>query len=394
MLFFESEELVTIHDLEKWRVQMKRNGTRMMAWLLVAMLFFSQTSVFAENESGTITIGGAGSGKEVSFSVADLKAIPQEAQIHEDYTYNTKSGEKTAKVTGVSLAYILKEVAMVTALEAEVLMSASDGYAIEPQLLSDLFDDTLKYVVAYEVDGQLLDDDGIADQEDVRVYRKQKEAGEFGTVFKLVASISIGEAISVEDTADTSTELVTVFSDLEGQKEVIKTAVNELVSRKVIDGMGDGLYHPELNFTRAQFCKMLIAGMEIELAEYTGAFTDVKSADWHANYIQTAVGIGLFNGYPDGSFLPEKMITRQEMAAVAARAAVYEEKVSQEKLEKFVMSKSLFTDKESVPDWAANGVAWLEAQGVFNDITENSFLPTEMVNRGEAALVVYRVLFQ
>lgn len=82
------------------------------------------------------------------------------------------------------------------------------------------------------------------------------------------------------------------------------------------------------------------------------------------------------------------------MASVAGRAAVLAEKVAQEKMDKFVMEKSNYLDKELVQEWAANEVAWLEAQGVFAEIATENFEPTKIVNRAEAALIVYNTLFK
>ncbi|MDD4677601.1 MAG: S-layer homology domain-containing protein, partial [Tissierellia bacterium] len=340
-----------------------------------------------------------------------LKGMPEEAQIAQDYVYNSKGGEKTVQIKGVSLAYLLKEKAGVTAEEGNVEFFAADEWPIDPQTLQDVLNDELKFVLAYEVDGEAIDNDE-AVIEEITVYRNLKEEGEFNTVFKLVNKIIVGEAEAVEEeepaepieeetpevevpdteTPEEETEEV-VFTDIIEEYKFAEEAIYDLVNKKVIDGMGGGLYAPGGEFTREQFCKIIVAALEYELKDYEGTFSDIATDRWSAPYVQAAVDSGLFKGYPDGTFLPEQVITRQEMAVVAARAAVAKGLVDQAKVDKFVMEKSDYLDKEDVADWAGNAVAWLEAQDVFVGIAEENFEPVKNVNRAEAALVVFNTLF-
>lgn len=360
--------------------------------LLAISLILSQATVLAAADGSALEIAGTGVETEIKLSVEDLKAMPSDAQVDEEFLYNSKTGEKTAKVKGVRLAYVLKEVAKVSVENAEVIFEASDGYQIDPQLLEDIYNEALKYTLAYEVDGQAINDDDLAETEEVRVYRKQKEAGEFGTVFKLISKVTVGEGI--EKTEEDTVDNTIVFTDITEEFKYAEDAINELVAKGIVEGVGDGKYSPQSEFTRAQFCKMVVLGLNLEEKTYGGGFSDVAAGSWYANYVQAAVDSGLFTGNTDGTFLPNKSITRQEIAAVAARAAVFSEKVSAEKLNKFVMDKSNYTDKADVKAWAANGVAWLEAQGVFTDIAASSFEPERVVNRAEAAVVVFRTLFK
>lgn len=370
---------------------------KVSALLLVIVMLFSQV-VFAEGEA-VVVINGEGVEKELSLTLDELKAMPEEAQIDEEYIYSSKTGEKTVTVKGVSLAYVLKELAGLKVEEADVAMVASDGYPIDPQMLTDIMAESLKYVIAYEVNGLAIDNDENPETDEIVVYRKVKESGEFGTVFKLVAEITVGEAIEptveepvVEDPVAEEPAAV-VFTDLTDEFAFAKSAIEGLAQKGIVNGKGNDLFDPAGSFTRAEFCKIAVVSLGYELVEYKGGFSDVKASDWFAPYVQTAVDNGIFTGYPDGTFMPIKVINRQEIAAVAGRAAVMAEVVAQEKLNKFVMEKSNYEDKLLVPEWAANEVAWLEAQGVFAGVAEGQFQPTKVVNRAEAAVIVYNTLF-
>lgn len=370
--------------------------TKLISLVVAIVLILSQVSVFASADNYVLEIVGT---TQLKLTLEELKAMPKEAQINEDYIYNSKTGEKTAKIKGVSLEYILKQKANVKLENGQVLFEALDGYPIDPQTLQDVFNDELKYVLAYEVNGEKIDNDKNIENDEITIYRKVKQAGEFGTVYKMVNKITIldSEPTQQETTLPEETPVATPsakFTDITEEYKYAETAIYALANKGILDGMGEGLYAPQNQFTREQFCKIIVASLGYETKGYTGTFSDVASERWSAPYIQAAVENGLFVGNPDNTFLPEKVITRQEMAAVAARAAVAAEKVAQEKLNKFVMDKSNFADKEAVAEWAGNSVAWLEAQGVFEGIAKDNFEPLKDVNRAEAAVVVFNTLFK
>ena len=378
---------------------MFRKGSKMSVLLLAIILILSQSMVFAETvKEHVIEITGVGV-TGLKLTLEDLRNMPEEAQIDEEYIYNSKAGEKTVAVKGVSLAYLLVEKAGLTAENAEVNFTAADGYKIDPQLLKDILNEDLKYVLAYETDGEAIVDKDNPDNELITVYRKVKEEGEFNTVFKFVNKIEVGEASEEVEEPEVDTEVPVetediVFTDITEEYKYAEMAIQELAKKGIINGMGNGLYAPEGEFTRAQFCKIVVESLGIEQVDYKDGFTDVKSADWFAKYVQAAVDAELFEGYPEGDFMPNKVITRQEMAVVVARAAVQADKVKQEKVDKFTMDKSAFEDKADVPAWAEHAVAWLEAEGAFSDIATENFEPVKVVNRAEAATVVYNTLFK
>jgi len=394
-----------LNKQERWGSIMVNKKFKIVSIVLAMVLILSQGVVFADNTNAfAVKILGAGVEKELELSLEDLKAMPEEAQIHEEYIYNSKSGEKSVMVKGVSLAYILREVAGLTVENAMVNFEASDGYPIDPQTLEDILNEDLKYVLAYEIDGETIDNDDNLENEEIVIYRKLKEEGEFGTVFKLVVNITVGQAIDkVGETVEEPTESEEkpvgeieeiVFTDITEEYKFAETAIYELAKKGIIKGVGDGKFAPGEEFTRAQFCTIMVQALGYEIGEYSNSFKDVNANDWFAPYVEAAVREGLFAGYTDGTFRPNQKISREELATVVGRAAVLAGKVEQEKMNKFVMEKSNFEDKGEVSSWAANQVAWLEAQGVFKGVAEGKFEPKKVVNRAEAALIVYNTLFK
>lgn len=336
----------------------------------------------------TVTITGEALEENLEYTLEDLMAMPAEAQINEAYIYNTKVQEKSVIVEGVSLAYILENAGITSDDNIEVTFTASDGYQIEPQPISQVLSNDRQYVLAYKIDGELIDEDENPDNSEVTVYKKVLTEGERNTVYKMIETIALNPVETVEVFGDAN------FSDITEAFTYAQASINALADKGIVNGIGDDKYAPDQSFTRGEFAKIMILSLGYEPTEYKGGFSDISTEDWEADYVQEAVDRGIFTGYPDETFRPDAIITRQEIAAVTARGAVTLELVSQEKLDKFVMEKSDYLDKASVPEWAENEVAWLEAQGIFEDFIVESFEPTVEVNRAQAAVVVYKTLMQ
>lgn len=98
-------------------------------------------------------------------------------------------------------------------------------------------------------------------------------------------------------------------------------AVGILVELKVIDGYPeDGTFRPENNITRAEFTKILVTSMKLDMKSGS-SFADTAD-HWSKDYVNTAVVNGIIKSSEFGSsFLPDVNITRLEMAKMVVRAA-------------------------------------------------------------------------
>ena len=118
-----------------------------------------------------------------------------------------------------------------------------------------------------------------------------------------------------------------------------------------------------------------------EEMESENSFTDVKTEDWFAPYVENAYKKGLINGYENGSFKPNNSISRNEIAVIMSRLEDMEEEMELD-----------FLDKEEIPNWAKAGVAFLEKEKIMEGYEDGSFKGNKAITRAEAAVVVYRYL--
>ena len=92
-----------------------------------------------------------------------------------------------------------------------------------------------------------------------------------------------------------------------------------------IMGYPDGKVRPEGEITRAEACTIFFRLLTEESRDYyftkTNDYTDVSRSDWFNNAISTLSNAGIVTGYADGTFRPDQPITRGEMAKIIANFA-------------------------------------------------------------------------
>ena len=90
-----------------------------------------------------------------------------------------------------------------------------------------------------------------------------------------------------------------------------------------IQGYPNGTVRPQNNITRAEVATIFFRLLTDEAREYfwstDSGFSDVKSSDWYNTAVSTMVNAGILTGYNDGTFRPNDPITRAEFATIAAR---------------------------------------------------------------------------
>ena len=147
-------------------------------------------------------------------------------------------------------------------------------------------------------------------------------------------------------------------------------------------GYADGTFGPERNMTRAEvttmFARLLTEQIEADKT-YSSTFNDVAKDCWAANYIGYMQQFGIVTGYEDGSFRPDAPVTRAEFAAIASR------------FEKLTQGSASFTD---VPDthWAVRYINFAATRGWVTGYEDGSFKPEHSITRAEVAAVTCRLL--
>lgn len=98
-------------------------------------------------------------------------------------------------------------------------------------------------------------------------------------------------------------------------------AIIGLTNAGIVNGMGDNEFNPAGNVTREQFCKMVVQLFGVSVNDTETDFVDVDENAWYAPYITAAVQAGYVQGQSDEYFGVGEPIMRQDMATILYRAA-------------------------------------------------------------------------
>lgn len=109
-------------------------------------------------------------------------------------------------------------------------------------------------------------------------------------------------------------EIDVTFSDLKDGAWYMY-AVQAMTNAGIISGYTDGTFRPDRHITRAEFVTMLMRTKDIQTFDVI-PFTDVAADLWSADYIYTAYTNGYIDGYEDGTFQPDSPITRAEAVKI------------------------------------------------------------------------------
>lgn len=158
--------------------------------------------------------------------------------------------------------------------------------------------------------------------------------------------------------------------------------IESLVTLDLINGYPDGFFRPDQPISRAEFTKILVLALRLQLISPSQpSFTDAPSDLWAYNYVETAVAAGIVNGVGDGQFAPNREINRSEIAVMIGRAMNLPPGTA-----------SQFSDASEIPAWAVEMVGAVSAKGIIQGYPDGSFRPLNLATRAEAAVMVFRML--
>ena len=113
---------------------------------------------------------------------------------------------------------------------------------------------------------------------------------------------------------------VSPFSDVAAEHWAA-ACITELAKAGVVNGYPNSdKFLPDAKITRAEFCK-IVAEMGDFQADAAVSFGDVKEGDWYYDAVNELAGAGIINGMGDGNFHPNELITREQMFKIIALAS-------------------------------------------------------------------------
>ena len=196
------------------------------------------------------------------------------------------------------------------------------------------------------------------------------------------AVLSVNEATGIpvtEQVTDTST--IVNLHDFTGHWAEV--SIKQALSMGMIKGYQDGTFQPNRTVTRAEFAVMLMNVLKPQGIGVNLTFTDTAAIGaWAQVAIAQAVQAGIITGYSDGGFHPNAEITRAEMAVILAKA------LGEPTNANMITN---FADDKDIPAWAKGSVDFVKQSGIVQGKGKNEFAPQEHATRAEAVTVLLKL---
>ena len=162
--------------------------------------------------------------------------------------------------------------------------------------------------------------------------------------------------------------------------------LDRAVSMGVLKGTEVNVMSPNQPLTRAMLVTMLHRLAQPEGQSEAAAFSDIKTTQYYYEPVCWAAQQGIVVGYPDGTFQPNKSITRQELSVMIARylrSAGYALAGDDSALD-------AFKDKAQIQSWAKDDLSAMAALGVIRGYENGTIGPQKGATRAEAVTMLLR----
>jgi len=173
-----------------------------------------------------------------------------------------------------------------------------------------------------------------------------------------------------------------IFTDTRGHWA--EEEINSMFQKAVIGGYEDGSFRPDKSVTRAEFVTMVNKAMGFK-DKASIDFSDVNEDDWYRDEIARAVKAGYIKGDADGTMNPDRQISRQEAAVILFRLLDMDEEEEKRPADSFI-------DSEMIARWSKEEVNRVVAQGYMGGYPDQTFNPLSGTSRAETVAVLSRAL--
>ena len=167
------------------------------------------------------------------------------------------------------------------------------------------------------------------------------------------------------------------------------TSISVMTNQKMISGYSDGTFRPDKPITREEVAALFSNLVSDEpTVMLSSSFNDITSDRWSAMAIERVARLNIISGYGDNTYRPEKLMSRQEFAVVADNYIHY---LGYESPDYANEEDIHFSDQKFIASWAQDAVKELARLGFISYEPHNLFNPEKYITRAEATEITYRI---
>jgi 3',5'-cyclic AMP phosphodiesterase CpdA len=184
----------------------------------------------------------------------------------------------------------------------------------------------------------------------------------------------------------TASEVTRVFSDVSDNAWYAE-AVKYVAGQSLMTGTSTMTFSPDNTLTRAMFATVLyrLAGSPSADTSSIASFIDVETGQWYYNAVAWAINEGIVQGYGGGLFGTEDAITREQLAAILYRYAVY---MGMDEWGDDHIAP--FPDASNISNWAEPAMRWATDGGLISGLPDGTLAPQVYATRAQCAEILMK----
>ncbi len=164
-------------------------------------------------------------------------------------------------------------------------------------------------------------------------------------------------------------------------------------SRMIVDGVDESRFAPEAEITRAELAALLARAMGLPKAGDQAGFRDVSETSWYSGAVAAAKAYGIMDGFGDGTFGPDRKVSRQEAIVTLVRALRLADANSAASHGAGQADLTVYADRDQIGGWASDAIRTAIDAGLVNGYGDE-LRPQKSLTRAETAVLIYRMLLQ
>lgn len=185
------------------------------------------------------------------------------------------------------------------------------------------------------------------------------------------------------------TEKPGTFEDVD-ENAYYAEAVETVVNAGLMAGTGETTFSPDASMNRAMVVTVLYKMAGQPAVSGNASFTDVTADKYYAQAVAWAAEKGIVSGNADGTFAPNKAVTRAQLVVMLAKYAEVVDGDTSVAAAEADLSK--YTDADQVPGYALKQFSWALNSGLISGTSETTLSPKATLNRAMFATILAKYL--
>ncbi len=169
--------------------------------------------------------------------------------------------------------------------------------------------------------------------------------------------------------------------------------IDDMNRRMIVNGIDGSHFAPEAVITRAELAALLARALGFPESGNPKGFRDVSESSWYSTSVAAVQAYGIMDGFKDGTFEPNREISRQEAIVTIVRALRLADADLVTSNAGPQVDLTMYADHNQIGDWANDAIRTAIREGLVKGYGDE-LRPKMSLTRAETTVLIYRMLLK